>query len=128
MAQVGWISGTWIGTTASGATVEERWTPAAIGSMMAISRTLRDNVMSAFEFLCIVERDGGLVYQAMPNGRSPATDFTATKVEGESVVFENPSHDFPKMIRYSRRADGMLEAVVSGAAGSKPQTFPFKRQ
>ena len=128
IAQVGWISGTWIGTTASGATVEERWTPAATGSMMAISRTLRDNVMSAFEFLCIVERDGGLVYQAMPNGRSPATDFTATKVEGESVVFENPSHDFPKMIRYSRRADGMLEAVVSGAAGSKPQTFTFKRQ
>ena len=43
-------------------------------------------------------------------------------------MFENPSHDFPKMIRYSRLADGMLEAVVSGAAGSKPQTFTFKRQ
>jgi len=128
IAQVGWIAGTWIGTTSSGATVEERWTPAATGSMMAISRTLRDNVMSAFEFLCIVERDGGLVYQAMPNGRSPATDFTLTTIDGDSAVFENPAHDFPKMIRYSRRADGSLEAVVSGAAGAKPQTFTFKKQ
>lgn len=128
IAQVGWISGTWAGTTAGGATVEERWTPAATGSMMAISRTLRDNAMSAFEFLCIVERDGGLVYQAMPNGRSPATDFTLTKLEGETAVFENPTHDFPKMIRYSLLADGSLEATVSGAAGSKPQTFLFKKR
>jgi hypothetical protein len=128
IAEVGWISGTWVGTTASGATVEERWTPAATGSMMAISRTLRDNAMSAFEFLCIVERDGGLVYQAMPNGRSPATDFTLTKLERETAVFENPAHDFPKMIRYRLLADGSLEATVSGAAGSKPQTFLFKRR
>ena len=83
--------------------------------------------MSAFEFLCIVERDGGLVYQAMPNGRSPATDFTLTKLEGETAVFENPAHDFPKMIRYSVLADGSLEATVSGATGSQPQTFRFKK-
>ena len=57
--------------------------------------------MTAFEFLCIVERNGGLVYQAMPNGRQPATDFTLTKMAPNSLTFENPSHDFPKMIRYT---------------------------
>ena len=96
--------------------------------MLAISRTLRDGLMNGFEFLCIVERDGGLVYQAMPNGRIPATDFTLTRIEGESATFENPAHDFPKMIRYTRRPDGTLEAVVSGAANSRPLTFVFKRQ
>ena len=35
--------------------------------------------MTAFEFLCIVERNGGLVYTAMPNARMPATDFTLTQ-------------------------------------------------
>ena len=129
IAQVAWISGTWIGGSASGTTtIEERWTPTAVGSMMAISRTLRDGVMSAFEFLCIVERDGGLVYQAMPNGRSPATDFTLTTLDADNAIFENPAHDFPKMIRYTKRPDGSLEAVVSGAPGSKPLTFVFKRQ
>jgi hypothetical protein len=147
MAQVAWIAGTWTGTrgaSASGALergaaasgalergasrIEERWTPPAGGSMLAISRTLRDGNMSAFEFLCIVERNGGLVYQAMPNGRMPATDFTLTTIDESSATFENPAHDFPKMIRYTKKADGSLEAVISGANGAKPQTFVFVRQ
>jgi hypothetical protein len=127
ISQLAWLSGVWSGTSASGTTFEERWTPAAGGSMIGISRTLRDGLMPAFEFLCIVARDGGLVYQAMPNGRMPATDFTLTKIDDASVTFENPAHDFPKMIRYARRPDGSLEAVVSGAPGTKPLNYVFKR-
>ena len=127
VAQVGWIAGVWTGLRGS-STIEERWTPPAGGAMLAVSRTLRDGLMPAFEFLCIVERDGGLVYTAMPNGRSPATDFTLTKIDATSAIFENPAHDFPKMIRYTLRPDGSLEAAISGAGGEKPQTFVFKRQ
>jgi hypothetical protein len=127
IGQVAWIGGTWTGALGS-SSIEERWTPPAGGSMLATSRTLRDGVMSAFEFLCIVERDGGLVYTAMPNGRTPPTDFTLTKIDDSSATFENPAHDFPKMIRYTRNADGSLEAVVSGAGGDKAQTFVFRRQ
>ena len=127
MAQVEWIAGVWTGARGS-STIEERWTPPAGGSMLAISRTLRDGLQSAFEFLCIVERDGGLVYTAMPNGRTPATDFTLTKVDATSATFENPAHDFPKMIRYTKLPDGSLEATISGEGGQKPQTFLFKRQ
>lgn len=96
--------------------------------MLSVSRTLRNGSMTAFEFLCIVQRNGGLVYSAMPNGRQPATDFTMTKMEGSDVTFENPSHDFPKMIRYTLQPDGTLQAVVSGAAGQKPQVFTFRKQ
>jgi hypothetical protein len=127
IAQLEWLSGVWTGTAGS-STVEERWLPAAGGAMLATSRTIRDGLMNAFEFLCIVERDGGLVYQAMPNGRQPATDFTLTKIDADNAVFENPAHDFPKTIRYTRRPDGMMEAVISGAANQRPTTFVFKRQ
>ena len=127
MAQVAWISGMWTGTMGT-STIEERWTPSAGGSMLALSRTLRDGLMPAFEFLCIVERDGGLVYTAMPNGRTPATDFTLTKIDDSSATFENPAHDYPKMIRYTKRPDGSLEAVISAEGGQKAQTFVFKRQ
>jgi hypothetical protein len=127
IGQLEWLAGTWIGTTAA-TTFEERWTPAAGGSMLSVSRTIRGGVMSAFEFLCIVERDGGLVYQAMPNGRQPATDFALTRIEANSVTFENPEHDFPKMIRYSLGPDGTLEAVISGSEKQKPVTFRFKKQ
>jgi Domain of unknown function (DUF6265) len=127
MAQVEWISGVWTGARGS-STIEERWTPPAGGSMLAISRTLRDGLQAAFEFLCIVERDGGLVYTAMPNGRTPATDFTLTKIDATSATFENPAHDFPKMIRYTKLPDGSLEATISGEGGQKPLTYLFKRQ
>jgi hypothetical protein len=93
-----------------------------------VSRTVRNSSVSAFEFLCIAERAGGLVYTAMPNGRTPATDFTLTAIDDSSATFENPSHDFPKMIRYAVRPDGTLEATISGAAGSKPTVFTFKKQ
>lgn len=125
--QAAWLAGTWTEATGSNS-AEERWTPPSGGSMMAISRTLRNGQMSAFEFLCIVERGGGLVYQAMPNGRQPATEFVLTKIQENSLTFENPAHDFPKMIRYALTADGSLEATVGGSDGQKPLVFSFRRQ
>ena len=126
LAQLAWLAGDWSGTMGR-SSIEERWTPAAGGSMLAVSRTIKDDRLAAFEFLRIVERDGSLVYIAQPNGRPP-TEFTLTRIDAESATFENPSHDFPNMIRYTRRPDGSLEARVSGAGGERPQTFVFTRQ
>ncbi|HYN10003.1 MAG TPA: DUF6265 family protein [Vicinamibacterales bacterium] len=126
IADVAWIGGVWVGGTNS--TVEERWTPPSGGSMLAISRTMRNNAMSAFEFLCIVERNGGLVYTAMPNARTPPTDFTLTQLTPDSATFENPSHDYPRMIRYTRRPDGSLETTIAGEGGQRPQSVVLKKQ
>ena len=57
-----------------------------------------------------------------------AADFMLTAIATDSATFENPAHDFPKVVRYSRRSDGTLETVVSGAAGQKPQSVVLKRQ
>jgi hypothetical protein len=115
-------------TAASGATTEERWTPPAGGAMLALSRTIRGPNMSAYEFLCIAERDGSLVYNAMPNGRAPATEFVLTHVTADSATFENPSHDYPKVIKYTRRADGSLETAISGAPTQRTITVVLKKQ
>lgn len=124
LTQLAWLAGTWRG--ADGPVMfEERWTPAAGGAMLAVSRTLKGDRMVAFEFLRIVERDGGLVYIAQPNGRPP-TEFRLTAIDAQSVTFENPAHDFPKMIRYGTRADGSLEARVSDGA-TKSETFVFTK-
>jgi hypothetical protein len=120
-----WLAGTWSGGDGP-VTFEERWTPPAGGAMLAVSRTFRDDRMVAFEYLRIVERDGTLVYIAQPNGRPP-TEFTLTAITADSATFENPAHDFPKMVRYSRRADGSLEARVSDGS-QKGDTFVFKKR
>jgi hypothetical protein len=127
IAQVAWIAGEWEGTLGT-SMVEERWTPAAGGAMLAISRTTRNGTtMSAFEFLCIAERGGSLVYTAMPNAGAP-TDFVLTAIAADSASFENPANEFPKKIVYAKRPDGGLDATISGAEGRKPTTFSFKRR
>lgn len=126
IADVAWIAGTWV--SADGArTVEEHWTTPAGGAMLAVSRTIVDGRLTEFEFLRIVERDGRLVYVAQPNGR-PSTEFAMTGLESASVTFENPEHDFPKMIRYVARADGSLVASIAGAAGKGERAWVFARQ
>jgi len=127
MAQVEWFTGVWTGATAS-RTLEERWLPASGGQMLATSRTLlTTGAPVAFEFLCITEGDAGLGYTAMPNA-VPPTEFVLTKIDADSATFENPAHDFPKMIRYVRKPDGTMEATISGDPTRRPTTFVFKRQ
>lgn len=124
LSQLAWLAGTWRGN-AGPVSFEERWTPAGGGVMLALSRTLKGDRLVGFEFLRIVERDGGLVYIAQPDGRPP-TEFTLTSATADAATFENPAHDFPRMIRYTRRADGRLEARVSDGA-QKGETFVFVR-
>ena len=123
IAQVAWISGDWTGAMGASA-IEERWSPGNGGAMLGVSRTLRGDVMTQFEFLCIFERNGTLVYTAMPNA-GVQTDFTLTKVDATSATFENPEHNFPKLIRYTKREDGGMDAVISAGGTSKPTTFSF---
>src|SRR5687767_14251928 len=108
ISDLAWLASGWV-SDAQRMTVEERWTTPGGGAMLAVSRTLKGDRMVAFEFLRIVERDGGLVYIAQPNGRPP-TEFVLTALSPTSVTFENPAHDFPKMIRYTLCPDGTLEA------------------
>jgi hypothetical protein len=126
IAQVAWISGDWT-STAGTSQVEERWSPGNGGAMIATSRTVRGDAMTEFEFLCISERNGTLVYTAMPNAGAQ-TDFTLTKIDAGGATFENPAHDFPKLIRYSKRADGGMDAVISAGGTSKPRTYSFTRK
>ena len=128
LARLTWLAGNWVGMQGT-SSVEERWTPANGGAMFATSRTVGSTGgVTAFEFLCVAERGGSLVYTAMPNGRAPATDFALTAIDGTSATFENPTHDFPKAIRYAVQPDGSLQATISGAPGQRATTFTFKKQ
>ena len=126
LAEIDWLAGNWERRTGT-SLLEERWTPPAGGAMLAVSRTVSGARMVAFEYLRSIERNGTLVYVAQPNGRSPATEFTLTKISRTEAVFENPAHDFPKMISYQLAADGTLTAIIADAGGLKPQHFVFKK-
>jgi hypothetical protein len=122
LADISWLAGNWSGR--AGATeLEERWTKPAGGAMLAVSRTLKDGRMVAFEFLRIVEKEGGLVYIAQPGGRPP-TEFTLTEIGSRSAAFENPTHDFPKRIEY-KLTGNTLTATISD--GGQHESYVFMR-
>jgi hypothetical protein len=126
LSELSWLAGNWERKSAT-VLLEERWTSAAGGAMIGMSRTVSGDRMSAFEFLRIIERDGTLVYLAQPGGKAPATEFTLTKLGKTEALFENPAHDYPKQISYQLAADGTLTAIVSDAGGLKPQRFVMKK-
>lgn len=124
-----WLAGSWKGTTGTTGTtsIEERWSPPLGGAMLAVSRTVSRDRMRAFEYLRIVEREGGLVYIAQPNGRPP-TEFLLTEISEKRAVFENPRHDSPQRIVYELSVDGGLTASIGYANGGKPRRFEYKRE
>jgi hypothetical protein len=124
-----WLAGDWVGTRgAEGTTsMEERWSPPLGGSMLAVSRTVSRGKLTAFEYLRIVERHGGLVYIAQPGGAA-LTEFVLTELGESRAVFENPRHDYPKRIVYELSAEGHLSATIGFTRGGTPRQFSFIRE
>jgi len=120
-----WLAGAWGGTMGT-SSIEERWSPTKGGAMLGVARTVREEKMVAFEFLRIVERDGGLVYIAQPGGRPP-TEFVLTELDNKRAVFVNPRHDYPQRIIYKLSQEGDLTASIGYAKG-RLQSLEFKRE
>ena len=96
--------------------------------MLVVSRTVNTSGrMSAFEYLRVVERDGGLIYAAQPGG-AKATEFVLTEVSPTRAVFDNPRHDYPKRIVYELSAEGGLSATIGYIKGGTPRRFEWKRE
>jgi hypothetical protein len=129
IGDLAWLAGAWGGTRGEGGatSIEERWSPPLGGAMLGVSRTVSRGSMRAFEFLRIVERDGGLVYIAQTGG-APPTEFVLTELGGTRAVFENPRHDYPKRIVYELSAEGGLIASIGFAKGGSPRRFEYKRE
>ena len=122
------LSGSWE-TVNSGTRVEEMWTCPGPESMYATGRTIANGKTVFFEFLRIEARKDGVFYVAQPKGRPP-TDFRLTRHEAGVVVFENPEHDFPKRITYTKSGSDGLVARVEGDASSaeKAEEFRYTRR
>ncbi len=119
-----WLAGSWAGSDGRN-DHEEHWTAPKGGAMVGVHRTVRDGRMVEFEFLRIEEQNGTLVYLSMPNGRSPATPFTLTALDGERVVFENLAHDFPQRLIYWKDG-GALRARIEGTIDGKKRSMEWR--
>ena len=126
LGQLAWMVGSW-SVENGGTVVEEHWTPARGGTMLAVGRTTRGSRTVFYEFLRIEQTPDAITYHAAPKGRSPATPFKMTEMGEGKVVFENPQHDFPVRITYWREGTDGMGAKVEGKDGQRAETWVFKR-
>jgi len=124
---LGWLAGCWRRDVEKG-TAEEQWNSPRGGIMLGLGRTVVAGRAVGWELLRIEEREGRLVYTAIPSGQQE-TSFVETQRDGDGIVFENLEHDFPQRVAYTRRSDGSLLAWIEGTdrGASRRTEFPFTR-
>jgi len=122
-----WMAGCWSGSRGD-EHFHERWTLADPTTLLGVSHTVKAGKVTAFEFLRVIVKNGKAVYVAQPGG-VPPTEFVATNVTADQIVFENPKHDFPKRVIYRRSdAEQLTASIDGGSAGANRVEFAMKRR
>lgn len=102
--------------------IDEVWLSPAGDALLGMSRTVRNDTLRAFEQMVIRRSSNGLVLEATPSNQPPAS-FQAAEVSDTLIVFENPTHDFPQVIRYLRQGRDSLVAGVSGTVRERQRAI-----
>ena len=128
LEQVRWLAGCWEMQRGARSTIE-MWMAPAGGLMLGASRTVADGKVVEFERMQLAEREGGLIYTALPSGQSEAT-FPSVAVSEGGFTVENLQHDFPQRIIYRRVGADSLVARIEGPGrdgGTRGVDFPMRR-
>ena len=127
-ARIAWLAGSWVQELPDGRR-EEVWLEPLGKTMLGVSRTVIAGKTVEYEYLRIEEREGKLVYIALPSGQAPAV-FTEIELTDSTAVFADPAHDFPQRIRYRRVGVDSLLAQIEGERRGEMRVidFPFRRR
>src|SRR4051794_32647881 len=93
IGRLSFMSGCWEGQ-AGPVRLEEQWNKPAGGTMLGLSRNLKNGVVLFSEFMRINQEGGKLVYVARIGTKATPTPFEMIRMSGDEVVFENALHDF----------------------------------
>lgn len=121
-----WLAGCWQAPLGAGV-LTETWLGPVDGVMVGAALGPGKPGAPTWEHLRIQRIDGRLTLVASPGGQ-PTTAFVASATFDDVAVFENPKHDFPQRITYTRK-DAGLTAVVEARDGDawKGFTLQFTR-
>jgi hypothetical protein len=131
LAQLAFLTGTWRGTSSSGATAEEIFSSPEGGVMLSTGREFKNGRCIFFDLVAFTEQNGAVTLIPHPNGkRSPRTfPLVSLDAAAKRVRFENPEHDFPKSFTYELVAPDHLRITLAGDRQGRPftETFDLRR-
>jgi hypothetical protein len=124
--KLSWLEGTWTRTNAKpGRSGVEEWKRVGDNELVGLGIALKGHDTTFVEKIRLVIKDNQIFYAAdVPENKS-VVYFKITELTANSFVCENPDHDFPKKIAYTREGK-KLTAIISGDGKSIPYTFERK--
>lgn len=117
VSDLGFMAGCWRGLTRSGTTIEEFYTAPSSNMILGTTRYVRDGRVVDFEFTRIDQTDSGAVITPHPKGVR-SVSFSPKLIESNRAIWENPTHDFPQRILYTRVGADTLVARIEGRTSS----------
>jgi hypothetical protein len=125
LSMLEFMSGCWRGAAGKGATIEEYYTRPSANVMLGVTRYLRGDRVTGFEFTSFVREDSAIVVTPRPEGQEPA-QFRMTRLDKKNAVWENPRHDFPRLIAYRRLPGDTLVARIEGPGPQGTQSEEWR--
>lgn len=130
LQKLAWLEGCWArdgGEPGSG----EQWTSLAGGTLLGVGRTVKGGKTVDFEFMQLRQLDppdGRLAFIALPAGQD-RTEFPLVRIDATQAVFEQPGHDFPQRVIYTRQGQTRLLARIEGTVDGSTRAvdFPMSR-
>jgi hypothetical protein len=128
LERVAWLLGEWRNNTSRGV-LYEAWQVRDDSTYTGRSCFVAGKDTVSAEVVNLEMRGGKLLYVPTvrdQNSGQPIT-FTEATVTEKEMIFENPAHDFPQRIAYTRITQDSIVAVISGMQGEKSVQFPMRR-
>ncbi len=125
-----WIIGTWENKTQRGS-IYETWVKINDDELSGKSYVLKEKDTVIFETIKLIQEQDSLFYIPTVNNQNDGLPvrFALKSSSDKELVFENPKHDFPQIISYTKINTDSLIAEISGIknGNKRQQTFPMKR-
>lgn len=79
------------------------------------------------EEIRVFESDTGIFYEARVTGQNEGKPvlFKLVKINGKTIVFGNPEHDFPQQIIYEILSTDKIRATIQGMENQKKKSIHF---
>lgn len=125
-----WLVGTWENKTQRGS-IYETWSKTNDNEFSGMSYIIKEKDTVVFENIRLVQEQDGLFYNPTVKNQNDGLPvrFAIKNISETQLVFENPQHDFPQIISYTKISADSLVAEISGTKNGQErrQTFPMKR-
>jgi hypothetical protein len=94
-------------------------------------KSIERNAMNQIEFeenmhICTQCKNPAYVVNFFVDGKSLSHQFQATCIQKNSIIFEDPLHDFPQQIKYRILTPKKMIAIVKGIEDKKPKKLIFR--